>query len=222
MSFSFEPTELEKLLKLLLHFEGYTDTPDSLDIKLTQRNFTKTQIILQSAAIFAQKGVSETSVQDLLEASNVSRRTFYKYFSDKFDVLENIYRLSINMFSKRLTDEISQAKNVGELIEQTIESYFSYHTSMGNMIRIMHEDTYRQGSSLYERRIFDREAFVETFQKKLKVLGYQNKNIMIFQSIFWILEDASMYLLTETPCEKEDVERVKKELNTVFYSMLGV
>lgn len=222
MSFSFEPTELEKLFKLLLHFEGYIDTPESKDIKVTQRNFTKTQIILQSAPIFAQKGVSETSVQDLLEASNVSRRTFYKYFSDKFDVLENIYRLSINMFSKRLTDEISQATNIEELIDQTVSSYFSYHTSMGSMIRIMHEDTYRQGSSLYERKIFDREAFVETFQDKLRNLGYQNKNVFLFRAIFWILEDSSMYLLTETQCEKKDVDAIKKELNTIVSSMLGV
>lgn len=224
MSTSLELEEIEKLFDLLLYFEGYTSEAGSqaTSKKLDKKNFTRTQIVLQSVAIFSQKGISDTTVQDLLEASQVSRRTFYKYFKDKYDVLENIYRLSINMFSKRFSDRLHESNSLRELAEKTVSSYFSYHATMGNMIRIMHEDAYRDGSPLQERRIHDRESFVKTFSEQARSFGYNNDNKMLYYTIYWLLEDSSMYLLTETACSEEDIDRVQSEVKEVITSLLGL
>jgi len=224
MTASLELQEIEKLFDLLLYFEGYkTEAGSPVDSKkITKSNFTKTQIVLQSVAIFSQKGISDTTVQDLLEASAVSRRTFYKYFKDKYDVLENIYRLSINMFSTRFNDRIDESSSLENLVDKTVDGYFSYHTTMGNMIRIMHEESFREGSPLNERRISDRESFVKSFREKASKFGFESENKMVFFTIYWVLEDASMYLLTETDCSDEVLEKNQKEIKKVVRSLLGI
>jgi AcrR family transcriptional regulator len=216
--------EVEKLFNLLLYFEGYvSDDGVNVDLsKVSKRSFTRTQIILQSVAIFSQKGITDTTVQDLLLASDVSRRTFYKYFKDKFDVLESIYQLSINMFSKRLFEKIDESNSMVDLVEKTVDAYFTYHTSMGSMIRIMHEEACRQESPLNARRKLDRETFVDVFINKSKSHRGILLNRMSYYTIFWSLENTSMYLLTETKCSDEELQESKEQLVTIIKSIINL
>ena len=56
---------------------------------LRERKREQTKVALQAAAIrlFNEKGYAETSVDDIAEAANVSRRTFFRYFGSKEGVL---------------------------------------------------------------------------------------------------------------------------------------
>jgi len=215
--------EIERLFNLLLYFEGFvSDDGEKVDLKkINKRSFTRTQITLQSIVVFSQKGIAATTVQDLLLASDVSRRTFYKYFKDKFDVLESIYQLSINMFSKRFAEKISNSNSIHDLVEKTVFAYFSYHTSMGSMIRIMHEEACRQESPLNSRRVLDRDAFVDIFSQRLKFHGEQAKDVLAYYTIFWALENTSMFLLNETQCTEKDLAKSKRELVKIIKSILG-
>ena len=51
------------------------------------RSFARTQILIHAMSVFNRRGLEETSVQDLLDAATISRRTFYKYFTGTLDVL---------------------------------------------------------------------------------------------------------------------------------------
>src|SRR5580765_5130003 len=51
----------------------------------------RNMIIAGGARVFAMKGLRDTSVEDLLAASNVSRRTFYRLFESKDDVALALY-----------------------------------------------------------------------------------------------------------------------------------
>jgi AcrR family transcriptional regulator len=51
-------------------------------------------MVLQGAAkAFAARGVRATGVDEILEASRVSRRTFYRAFDSKEDVMLALYRV---------------------------------------------------------------------------------------------------------------------------------
>ena len=219
---TFALSEFDKLLSLLLYFEGYTSGEGQyVDFtKVNKKKFTRTQIILHSIAIFSQKGVADTTVQDLLEASQVSRRTFYKYFKDKFDVLENIYSLSVNMLSKRFVEELEKVSSLSDLINRVVTLYFEYHTSMGSMIRIVHEEACRLESPLNKRRTADREAFVKTFRIHVQKYQTQPCDPMVYYSIFWALENASLYLLTETECSVADIESCKLVMRKIIHAMV--
>src|SRR5688572_8127443 len=56
---------------------------------LRERKREQTKVALQAAAIrlFNEKGYAATSVDDIAEAANVSRRTFFRYFGSKEGVL---------------------------------------------------------------------------------------------------------------------------------------
>ena len=49
------------------------------------------QLILETAArLFAQKGYDETSMQDIMDATHLSKGAIYHHFSSKLDILLRI------------------------------------------------------------------------------------------------------------------------------------
>src|SRR5262245_63348231 len=52
-------------------------------------------VILHAAIeVFSRQGFAATSVEDILKAAGVARRTFYKHFGNKEEVLAAIYELA--------------------------------------------------------------------------------------------------------------------------------
>ena len=74
-----------------------------------QRSQARAEILIHSMYVFAQRGLARTTVQHLLDAAKVSRRTFYKYFRNKMDVLESIYRIFIDNMLLHFHQEMRQA-----------------------------------------------------------------------------------------------------------------
>src|SRR4051812_34990074 len=51
------------------------------------RRLAERGILASAIAVFTKKGAAATRVEDILESAGVARRTFYKYFRSKDDVL---------------------------------------------------------------------------------------------------------------------------------------
>jgi AcrR family transcriptional regulator len=65
---------------------------------LTERNKNRTRRELAEAAsrLFLERGYSSTTVQDIVDAVDISPRTFFRYFPCKEDVVTAIARLSMD------------------------------------------------------------------------------------------------------------------------------
>src|SRR5690606_5973573 len=53
----------------------------------------RTRILQGAAYVFASVGVRAASVEDVLKASGVSRRTFYRFYENKESVMVALYRM---------------------------------------------------------------------------------------------------------------------------------
>lgn len=54
----------------------------------------KQHVVLTAKRLFLEKGFTHTSVQDIIEESNISKGTFYNYFSSKNDCITAILQLA--------------------------------------------------------------------------------------------------------------------------------
>ena len=70
--------------------------------RLEQQKQEKKQNLLDAAyALFTEKGVAKTSVDEIVRGANVAKGTFYLYFRDKGDVLrELIYKVSYRVLGE--------------------------------------------------------------------------------------------------------------------------
>lgn len=61
--------------------------------------YSMEELILDAAyKLLQEKRIEDITVEEIIKESSVSKRTFYKYFSDKFDVCNRIYDVNLDKF----------------------------------------------------------------------------------------------------------------------------
>lgn len=180
-----------------------------------QRSQARAEILIHSIPVFAQRGVHRTTVQHLLDAAGISRRTFYKYFRNKLDVLETIYRVFVENMILRFQQQIQRAGTLRETIHNTIDIYFDYHVSMGPVIYLMMEEARRSGSALAPHRIKAQELAVQVLAGEVTRLTGRKLDPLVIRTLLWSLENYSLYLLEDGDYEPAELERCKKVMQGI-------
>lgn len=181
------------------------------------QHLQRANIQLASIPVFVAKGLGETTVNDLLAAAGVSRRTFYKYFAGKLDVLEGIYRTAVQLLLARFREMRSVAGSSEAWLRAMIERFFDYHLAVGPIIRLMHEEALRSDSPLAGHR---RQALGELQQLlEERFLGEGVRHApLTYQALLWAMEAASHELLDVN--EGHDLAEVKRVLGDLLVHSL--
>lgn len=180
------------------------------------RSFARTQILIHAMSVFNQQGLEETSVQDLLNAANISRRTFYKYFTSKLDVLESIYVLASKVMLARFEAELPATRTRDDLLASFVHIYFDYQFSVGKIVGMMLEESLRSASPLAPHRQHMLDKVVVVLQREFSRLGLPAQEYWRLMGLLWALEGASMHLLTNPAHPADDVEACRRGLLSLW------
>lgn len=180
------------------------------------RSFARTQILIHAMSVFNQQGLEETSVQDLLNVANISRRTFYKYFTSKLDVLESIYVLASKVMLARFEAELPATRTRDDLLASFVHIYFDYQFSVGKIVGMMLEESLRSASPLAPHRQHMLDKVVVLLQREFSRLGLPALEYWRLMGLLWALEGASMHLLTNPVHPADDVEACRRGLLTLW------
>lgn len=84
---------------------------------------SKNTIIQSATILFAQKGLKDTSIADIMQKSNLGIGTFYNYFQSKDDLLSNLLiQLAMDIrkyYLELLNKQITQAEILEKLVIYT-------------------------------------------------------------------------------------------------------
>jgi AcrR family transcriptional regulator len=79
--------------------------------RVVDRDARRAELVSAAATVFAQRGVANTAVSDIVKAAGVAQGTFYLYFDSKDDVIlavvERIADVMIEETAARVADESS-------------------------------------------------------------------------------------------------------------------
>lgn len=184
------------------------------------KSSARAEILIHAIAVFSSRGLERTTVQHLLDAASVSRRTFYKYFQNKFDVLESLYEVCVEHMILRFRQEAESSGTVGDIIGNTFSIYFDYHLSLGPIIQLMMQEARRTESVLWPHRERAHGAVVDVFQSELSRMTGRRYAPLVFQTLIWSLESYSLHLLSDTDCSPEAVTRCKNVMTGVAEALL--
>lgn len=190
-------------------------TEKELDLASTQFSFpipgqgAKSDVLFNSIGVFTSKGIEDTTVQDLLDAANISRRTFYKYFKNKVEVLESIYQIAAELLMARFKLVKKQSDSLSDFVVRCVELFFDYHSNLGPLIRMMTEEALRADSPLAPHRATLLEHMVQLFDDRYFEEEGVRLDPKVYYSLIWMMESASMNILTTTSCTQDVVDSFK-------------
>ena len=98
----------------------YNKEMSRVSVRLEQQKQEKKQSLLDAAyALFTEKGITKTSVDEIVRGANVAKGTFYLYFHDKTDVLQDlIYKTSYRVLTEAHASV--SANSSGDFVEDVI------------------------------------------------------------------------------------------------------
>ena len=121
-------------------------------------------ILGHAARLFAQRGYPATSMNQVAEASGLSKATLYHYFRDKYSLLVSIAEGHVTRL-EMLVDEVADERlepeaRIRELIRRFVEEYAhaqDAHRVLTEDVRFL-EDEDRERVLVKERRLVERFA----------------------------------------------------------------
>jgi len=121
-------------------------------------------MILRGAAnVFADLGVRAASVEDILKAADISRRTFYRLYGGKEDVALELYRFGTEVLVETCKLAVRQETDPLRQFERCMDAHLDNAREFGRLVFVLGGEAHRQESTLHARRMAVHDAIVSLF-----------------------------------------------------------
>ncbi|MFZ5967255.1 MAG: TetR/AcrR family transcriptional regulator [Bacillota bacterium] len=130
-----------------------------------KHNAKKSELIEIAEKLFIEKGYEETSVEDILKASGLSKGGFYHYFKSKEEVLAE----SINQLAERLLEEVKDIiedpglnalEKLNRFMEKKVASQKKKREMIAYLLMVMESDF-----TLYKYCVIIAQKYVDPFAR---------------------------------------------------------
>lgn len=88
-------------------------------------------IVAAAAQVYAQQGYHASSVEQIIQAAGTSRPTFYRYFKDRYAVIDVVVGRVNDRLTAYLADAIGSAADFPTLLECVVDAYFEWLQDIG-------------------------------------------------------------------------------------------
>jgi AcrR family transcriptional regulator len=91
---------------------------------------TGKKMLLQAAVqCFTHKGIKATTIEDIANVANVTRRTVYRYFAGKPDIIATLMEIERARMFRKLAEEVAEYRDdFPRMLEESIWFTATYHT----------------------------------------------------------------------------------------------
>jgi len=94
---------------------------------------TRKNIIEKSLQVFSVKGYFNTSVNDILESTQLTKGGLYGHFRSKEDIWNGVYEEAVRVWNSIVFKGIREISNPLERLQKTTENYLRHYIGDGTM-----------------------------------------------------------------------------------------
>jgi AcrR family transcriptional regulator len=177
-------------------------------------------IVGAAATVFARLGFAAARVEDILAAAGIARRTFYKSFSSKEDVLAAVYQLAIQELLGAMTVAAGRGSDPFDIIREGLDVYLDYHVVNARLVRVLVEQAIRSDSPIFAARKRFRAELGRLLGDAVSAKTGEKHDPLLYAALVSALEGLSLELLSGSATEIE-VARAKKVMHLLVERVLG-
>lgn len=106
---------------------------------MPKQKITKEEIVVKCMQVFREKGYANTSIQDLADATNLSKSLFYHHYKNKDELLLESIRLYKSYFKKHIFDisdlDLKKEERLGIMVKNAKDAFSkdTHGCLMGNL-----------------------------------------------------------------------------------------
>lgn len=177
------------------------------------------RILRGAAAVFGARGYAATSVEAILAEACVSRRTFYKHFRSKDDVLRVLFENSVSMLLTAVRDAQRAPRPAADRLAGAIEGYLEVHARAGGLARVLLLEQFSPSSPLAHQRDQAMVAFAELIAEGFAREGRPSPDPMLVRGVVAAINAIAVQMATEHPEGPFDLQRAKQAMLRILAAL---
>ncbi|MCH2231308.1 MAG: TetR/AcrR family transcriptional regulator [Crocinitomicaceae bacterium] len=155
----------------------------------------KLEILERASSVYLKFGIKSVTMDDLARELSISKKTIYKYFNDKNDLVKSIIEMKVQMDSAVCSNTALQSDNaIDELIQISqlvIEQFNDFNPSVFFDIQKFHKEAW--DIIVHHKATFVQNMIRENIERGVKEKIYrENLNPMIAAKLYVASSDAAM------------------------------
>ena len=158
-------------------------------------NAARGMIIAGAARVFATSGIRATSVEEILAAASVSRRTFYRMFEGKDDVALALYKFGTHNLIESWKRAIASSDDPLAQFAACIDVHLVNAATVGRLVFVLGGEATRQESPLHTRRMQVHDTLVDLLRAAHP--GTARLDPLLVRAMLFSLEALTRHVLTE-------------------------
>lgn len=171
-------------------------------------------MILEGAArAFAERGFRATSVEDVLAAAGVARRTFYRLYGSKEDVALALYQFGTELLLDACRGAVGEERDPQRQLERCIDVHLANAQQFGRLIFVLGGEAQHHESALHVRRMQVHDELTAVL-----VTGARERDVdldpLLVRGLVFALEGLTRLVLAEGDegrrIDEADLERVRR------------
>jgi AcrR family transcriptional regulator len=179
----------------------------------------RTRILRGAAAVFGRLGYGATSVEAILAEAGVSRRTFYKTFRNKDDVLRVLFENSVAMLLAAVREADGSLAASRERLASGVEAYIRVHARAGPLARVLLLEQFSPSSPLAKQRDAAMTAFTDLIGEAIGRLGRSPLDPILVRGVVAAINQIAVQMATEYPEGGWDIERAKNAMLRILVAL---
>ncbi len=112
----------------------------------------RTMVMTGGALVFMERGLRAASVEHILTAARVSRRTFYRLFDGKDAVMMALYHVGSESMLDGCRAAVAEESDPMRQLARCIDAHLRNAQNLGRLVFLLGGEAQRHDSVLYQRR----------------------------------------------------------------------
>jgi len=179
----------------------------------------RTRILRGAASVFGERGYSATSVEAILEAAHVSRRTFYRTLQQRRYVLRTLFDRSVNRLVRAVRVQADPTKTRYELVVASVEAYLRVHANAGPLARVLLLEQFSPESPLVAQRNRALSTFSKLLTSAAEGAGQKTPDPVLVAAVVAGINQVCVQMATQYPEGDWDIQRAKRAILRILSAL---
>ncbi len=181
---------------------------------------TRTRIVDGTAEAVQEHGLRSVTVQHILSAAGLSRRTFYQHFRNKDDACLALYERVVERLITSIREAVEAAEDPGKRLFAGLDAYLDFQEAGGELVTQLQAEAATPRSLLTPLRERTIDALVEIVDTDVRAELDIALEPLVYRTLFLGLEGLVIHCREAGGFGAEARQRVAKVIKAIFLRTL--
>jgi len=189
---------------------------------LSEPSNARSKILIGSLRVLKKKGLADCAVEDILQAADVSRGSFYQYFQNKYDVAATLFRAVQAILVKQAKDASVGERRPFVRLENTFAVYVNAQVQLGWLYSMLLAEAKQIGSPLAEVREEVLDTLINLVDSTFSVTQGRKVEKDVYRALIYALEDLMLYKQSKGKFSEADARHLRNVMQPIIQRTMAM